>query len=450
VLNVTPEISALFGEGETRRQSEDCLVLNVWTPALDSSEEPRRPVMVWLHGGGFFVGSASSNLYDGTALSGKGVVVVSVNHRLGPLGYLHLGDVAGPEYAASGNAGMLDLVAALAWVRENIAAFGGDPDNVTIFGESGGGAKVSMLLAVPSARELFHKAIIQSGPGLRMRSLDKANRHTRALLRRLRIQGDPISALQALPAGRLIEAEASLSRLNPYHLLEPVVDGDILPRAPFEPDAPRTSADVPLIIGTNRDETTMFVGNIPLLGSFSRERLLSPIAERLVARLLFGRRARRIVQTYRRTQAGKSTASRFARMTSDWTMRMGSIRIAERKARLQAAPVYMYLFGWETPALDHRLGATHALDLPFVFDNVEAVPGMTGNLPEAFVLAEKTSAAWVAFARTGNPNHGDLPHWPTYDLDRRATLVLDNTCRVEQDPAREERLAWEGVRLFSM
>ena len=282
VLNIAPQISAVFGKAEPRPESEDCLVINVWTPNPGTG---KRPVMFWCHGGGFFVGSSSGGWYDGTALARHGdVVIVTMNHRLGPLGYLHLADLIGPAYTASGNAGMLDLVAALQWVHDNIAAFGGDPDNVTIFGESGGGAKVSMLLAMPAARGLFHKAIIQSGPGIHMRSRDVAAQDAAKLLAKLGIRHDDAIALHDVPADRLIAAQAGLHRLNPYYLLEPVVDGEILPRAPFEPTAPEISADVPLIIGTNKDEATLFGGRIPLVGTFSGDSRLTPMAVRLITR----------------------------------------------------------------------------------------------------------------------------------------------------------------------
>ncbi len=448
VLNIAPQISAVFGKAESRPESEDCLVINVWTPNPGTG---KRPVMFWCHGGGFFVGSSSGGWYDGTALARHGdVVIVTMNHRLGPLGYLHLADLIGPAYTASGNAGMLDLVAALQWVHDNIAAFGGDPDNVTIFGESGGGAKVSMLLAMPAARGLFHKAIIQSGPGIHMRSRDVAAQDAAKLLAKLGIRHDDARALHDVPADRLIAAQASLHKLNPYYLLEPVVDGEILPRAPFEPTAPEISADVPLIIGTNKDEATLFGGRIPLVGTFSGDSWLTPMAVRLITGIIGGRAAPRILDAYRNDQPEAAYRERFSSMMTDFTMRMGSIRMAERKAGGGSAPVYMYVFAWESPALDGKLRSTHALDVPFVFNNVALAPTITGDLPEAYALAEIVSQAWIAFARDGNPCHAGLPTWPAYELEKRATMIFDRECRVELDPGREQRLAWEGVRLWTM
>jgi para-nitrobenzyl esterase len=449
VLNIRPEISGLFPPRQSLPENEACLVLNVWTPAVN---EGRRPVMVWLHGGGFFVGSGSGSWYDGTNLSRRGdVVVLTVNHRLGSLGFLHLGDLAGELYAASGNVGMLDLVAALAWVRDNIEAFGGDPESVTIFGESGGGAKVSALMAMPAAQGLFHKAIIQSGPGLRMASRREATRAARRILNTLGISVKNLNRLHTIAAEQLIEAQKSLVRWNPFYLIKPVIDGRIMPHAPFEPAASSVAANIPLIIGTNKDETTMFVGGIPYVSPFStKQGLVARLTVGLFTRLLVGRHGGRILRTYRRGRRRSLPRERFAAMTTDWTMRIASIRLAERKIAGGPAPVYMYRFDWETPALDGRLRATHGLDIPFVFDNLANAPDMTGNLPASYPLAGQMSEAWVAFARTGNPNHTGLPAWPAYTPEERATMIFDDPCRVERDPARQERLAWEGVKVRAL
>lgn len=445
-FNITPQVAAIFGTGEPLPESEDCLVLNVWTPHTDSA---KRPVLFWCHGGGFTVGSGSGGWADGTALArGGNVVVVSVNHRLGPLGYLYLADLLGPQYAASGNAGMLDLVLALRWVRDNVASFGGDPDNVTIFGESGGGAKVSALMAMPAAQGLFHKAIIQSGPGVFMFPKDRSTKYARAVLRRLGITRSNSTALHDVPVERLLAAHEAVTRWNPYYVLEPTVDGEALPRAPFDPAAPAISTHVPLLIGTTRDEATLFIGGIPFLSPFSRESLAARCALRLLARAIAGRAAHRVLEAY--AAPGVPTNERFATMASDYAMRRGSIRIAELQGATATAPVFMYLFAWRSPALGGKLRATHSLDVPFVFDNVARAPGITGDLPEAHALARKMSLAWVAFARNGTPDHAELTPWPAYTEAERATMILDNECRVEHDPYREQRLAWEGVRLWSM
>jgi para-nitrobenzyl esterase len=374
---------------------------------------------------------------------------VTVNHRLGPLGYLHLGDLAGEEYAASGNVGMLDLVLALEWVRDNITAFGGDPGNVTIFGESGGGMKVSMLLAMPTARGLFHRAIIQSGPGVRMQSPERATKNARRVLAKLGIRADNIDALHQVPVERLVAAQMG-SGLISFPRLGPVVDGQILPQNPFDPVAPAISAQIPVLIGTNKDEATLFLGNIPLLGTFSQPNFLSPLALRVVMGRIAGKSAGRLLDAYRRTHPHAAPHELFASIMTDLIMRRGSILLAERKLAGGTAPVFMYLFAWETPALGGKMRTPHALEIPFVFANVALTPNMTGNLPECYTLAAKMSAAWIAFARSGDPNHDGLPKWPAYSVPERATMIFDQECRVENDPGGEERLAWEGIALHLM
>ena len=450
VLNINSDITALFGRAKVLPESEACLVLNLWTPDTHSGE--RRPVMVWLHGGGFFVGSGSGAWYDGTNLSRRGdVVVLTVNHRLGTLGFLHLADLAGESYAASGNVGMLDLVLALEWVRDNIEAFGGDPNRVTIFGESGGGAKVSALMAMPAARGLFHRAIIQSGPGLRMSSRKKATRAAKRILSELSVRVANLERLHQIPAEQLTAAQVKLSRWNPFYLIEPVVDGRILPQPPIEAILSPNVAEIPLLIGTNKDETTMFLGNIPYVGTFStRQGLAARAIVGFITRLLVGRSGGRILRTYRRARPRCTPRQVFAAITTDWTMRMASIRLAERKIAGGPAPVFMYRFDWKTSVLDGKLGASHALEVPFVFDNLAHAREMTGNLPACYPLADQMSEAWLAFARHGNPHHRGLPTWPAYTLEERATMIFDDRCRVELDPAREERLAWEGVKVQSL
>ncbi|MGC9468421.1 MAG: carboxylesterase/lipase family protein [Anaerolineae bacterium] len=449
-LNMTPELVALFGDPKPLPQSEDCLVLNVWTPGVN--DRGKRPVLFWCHGGGYFSGSGAGSWYDGANLARRGdVVVITVNHRLGSLGFLHLADLVGEAYAASGNVGLLDLVAALEWVRDNGEYFGADPDNVMIFGESGGGGKVSALMAMPAAKGLFHRAVVQSGPGLRMWSRRQANKAAKRLLARLRIGVANVDRLHDVPAEKLIAAQTKLSRWNPFFLIKPVVDGRVLPQPPFDPVASPASASVPLLIGTNRHETTLFLQGIPFVGTFSdRDGPAAMLAARLLLHLLVGGEARQILEIYRTTRPKSTPRELFTAITSDWALRMGSVQIAERKVGLGQAPVYMYQFAWETPILDGRLGATHALELPFVWDNLAHAREMTGDLEASHPLATKMSEAWLALARTGDPNHDGLPPWPAYTPERRATMIFDETCRVMDDPGREERLAWDGVRVMSL
>jgi para-nitrobenzyl esterase len=408
--------------------SEDCLFLNVWTPGLDSA---RRPVMVWLHGGGFANGSGGAAMYDGGALARKGdVVTVTVNHRLNVFGYLHLGEVFGADYAKSGVAGMLDLVLALEWVRDNIATFGGDPGNVTIFGESGGGWKVSLLMAMPGAKGLFHKAVIQSGPGLTGKPKTEADETARTLLRALGV--DTPQALAMIPTDALSKASVELGG-EVMRLYTPVVDGEALPRDPFMPDAPAQSADIPLLIGTNKDENTLFMFSHPKFGSYA-----DADVDRHATTAVGEARAPALVGALRKLFPDYSPTHLIAAVGTASAMWSGSITLAERKAA-QRAPVWMYMLTWETPVARGRLKCPHALEIPFVFDNVEKARNFVGRGEEPQHLADSMSSAWLAFARTGDPNTAGLPAWPRYDARRRGTMIFDLECRVVEDPHPEVR-----------
>ena len=435
-------LRAIIGEAQPEPDGEDCLCLNVWTPAV--GDEGRRPVLFWCHGGGFTMGSGSAPFYHGTNLARRGdVVVVTVNHRLGPLGYCYLGDLAGEAYAESGNVGMLDLVAALEWVRDNIAAFGGDPGNVTIFGESGGGAKVSVLMAMPAAAGLFHRAIVQSGPGLRMQSRAKATEQAERLLKALDISARSVDQLSAVTAEQIVAANARVNS-NPLRGWSPVVDGCVLPQHPFDPVAPALSAQVPLIIGTNKDEATLFLLADEGLATLDEAELLERV------RLLAGEAAMSLIAAYHQAYPQAAPGDLFASLMSDRMMRMHSITIAERKDTQGAASVFMYLFTWETPILNGRLKSCHALEIPFVFDNLARGSRFTGESPERFALAEQMSEAWLAFARDGVPQYHGLPTWPAYDRETRATMIFDQTCRVENDPGGDLRRAWSSIPIPSL
>ena len=416
-------------------EDEDCLRLNVWTPSLDNGG---RPVMVWFHGGGYSIGSGSWPVYDGASLTRRGdVVVVTVNHRLGPLGYLHLGELGGPELMSSGNAGMLDLVAVLRWVRDHIAAFGGDAGNVTIFGESGGGAKVSTLLAMPAARGLFHRAAIQSGPGRYVLSKEQAAKSTAALLRALDIPEGPdaVKRLRELPAEALVKGSGpGLAAGGERMAFSPVLDGEHVPMHPADGLRSGQAANVPLIIGSNLDEATLFMAGHPALADrslFSEEDLKKALAA-------FGKRADRLYEVYRQNRPEATPFDVLLAIRSDATMRIPSIKLAERRRQhAGGAPVYLYLFCWAAGPM----GAGHGFELPFMFDNIhEPVMRPSPNRKE---LAARMSEAWLAFARTGDPNHDGLPNWPAYALERRATMRFDRgECRVVDDPAALERQVW--------
>ncbi len=405
--------------------AEDCLFLNVWTPGADDA---KRPVMVWLHGGGFGAGSGGAAMYDGAALARRGdVVIVTVNHRLNVFGYLHLAELGG--HPSSGQSGMLDIVAALEWVRDNIAAFGGDPANVTIFGESGGGAKVSMLLAMPASKGLFHRAIVQSGPGVRAVTAERATASARSLLSALSIEPGDLAKLYSLPIETIHAAAASLAGKDTLmSAFSPCVDGVALPRHPFDPDAPATALDVPVMIGTNKDETTLFEFTDPKFGQLTEADLAKRSkaaagdkAEALVAAL------REIYPDYSPTYL--ASAARTATMF--W---IDSVNLAERKAAQGGAPAYMYQLTWETPAAHGKLKSPHAVEIPLVFDNVEAARSFVGRGEAPQAMADLMAPAWLAFARTGDPNTPALPAWPAYDANDRATMIFDLECKVALDP----------------
>jgi para-nitrobenzyl esterase len=416
-------------------EGEDCLVLNVWTPAVGGSRQ--RPVLVWCHGGGFATGSGSSPVTDGTNLARRGdVVVVSINHRLNVLGFTHLAQLGGDEFAQSGDAGMLDVVHALTWVRANIAEFGGDPGNVTVFGQSGGGRKVATLLAMPSAKGLFHRAIIESGATIELVEPEQAARVARELLQELKLAPAQWRELQTLPLATLMSAYfATVRRMNVDQMtmgFSPTVDGTAVAQHPFHPRAAAVSADVPLIIGATRTELTSSAD----AAAFTLDDLS------LRARIgdLLGDSASRVIETYARANPGASPSDLYFLISSDERYGAPVMKIAERRAALGRGPVYLYYFRWETPLEDGRYRAPHTIEIPFVFHNLEASPwtrGVAGAAP----LAEQVSDAWLAFARSGDPNTRGLPRWPAFDAERRATMVFDATSAVMNDPLREQRLA---------
>ncbi|HEY1749825.1 MAG TPA: carboxylesterase/lipase family protein [Caulobacteraceae bacterium] len=412
---------------------EDCLFINVWTPGLTG----KRPVMVWLHGGGFANGSGGAAMYDGAALARRGdAVLVTVNHRLNVFGYLALGDHGG--HASSGEAGMLDTVAVLEWVRDNIAAFGGDPANVTIFGESGGGMKVSLLLAMPAAKGLFHRAIVQSGPWLKAVSREAASKYAKAFLDQLGVEPGKLETLATLSAAEIQAAAAAVSSGNVIGGFSPSVDGIALPSGPFDPAAPAVSADVPVLIGTNKDEATLFLFADPKFGDYTEEDL----ARR--AKASAGDRAEALIAAAREAFPDYSPSHLASAVQTAGMFWGDSIRLAERKAAQAGAPVYMYLLEWETPRGRGKLRAPHALEIPLVFDNVETARNFVGAGDDPQTLAEQMSEAWLAFARTGGPTTAALPDWPPYEPARRATMVFNLESRVVEDPYPGLRKAAHG------
>jgi para-nitrobenzyl esterase len=435
-----PEDSALLGHIPLLPQSEDCLSLNVWTPAIEDGAQ--RPVMVWLHGRGFASGAGSEGWYNGANLAkGGDVVVITINHRLNVFGYLHLADIGGSDFAGSGVVGMLDAVLALEWVRDNIEQFGGDPNNVTIFGESGGGRKVCTLLAMPAAEGLFHRAIVQSSVTLRAVEASIATAFAERLLAHLGIGASELQRLQDLPFKQVTEALDAISDGDGEALrLAPVTEGDYLPAHPFDPVPAPTAVNVPLLIGTNRDEAALFLARDPDARQLSEDGL----KERL--RPLLGERMEEILAVYRESRPDATPWDLFVGISSE-SRRLAAITLAERRAAAGGAPLFMYLFTWESDFFDGRYRAAHAMEIPFVFDNVDGVP-MTGERPDRHDLAATMSTAWAAFARHGDPNHERLPHWPAFDARSRSTMLFDVPSRLEHDPSSAERLVWRDLDLY--
>ena len=423
-------------------EGEDCLVLNIWTPAVGpaSNSNRKRPVMFWCHGGGFATGSGSSPDNDGTNLAHRGdVVVVTINHRLNVLGFANLSAFS-DDFAASGDAGMLDIVQALKWVRANISQFGGDPNSVTIFGQSGGGRKVETLLAMPSAKGLFHRAIIESGAAVTVVDRDVATRNSEQLLAKLGIDKDNVRALQKLSVDKIMSAYFAVVKDHPdvdpsLGGFSPTMDGKILPQHPFAPSASPVSSDVPVMIGCTRTEMTLFSLSDPSAFSQTDEDMRKRVSN------LLGDRAPGMIDLYRKLNPGASPSDLFFLIASDLRYGAPTMLAAQRRAALGKAPVFLYYFTWETPVQGGRLKSPHTMEIPFAFDNVKISARMTGGGPEAMALADKVSDAWIAFARTGDPNTPKLPHWPAYDAKDRATMVINNVSKVVNDPLHEQRLA---------
>jgi len=438
-----------WGANGVDAMSEDCLFLNVWTKGLNDNR--KRPVMVWIHGGGYRTGSANqAPFYDGAMLAKTyDVVVVSINHRLNVFGYLHLTDILGEQYASSGNNGMLDIVQALKWVRDNISIFGGNPGNVLIFGESGGGAKVSTLLGMPSAKGLFHRAVIQSGPSLRAQTREDATRNAKEFLDIARITPARVNQLHDNRADNIFYAYMAMVRNanRPNAELGPVCDGQIIPVQPFDPVAAPTAADVPVIVGCNRDETAFMLMRDPMFGQFDektmRQRVIGTLAQRIGDKGL-EEKADKLIAGYRKTRPGSTPHDILVAVGSD-RMRIASVRLAERKTAA-GKPAYMYLFTWESLVWRGRLKSAHSFEIPFVFNYIHD-PTVTflGDKPERFKLAETMSGAWTTFANSGDPNHKGMINWPIYDAAKRATMIFNYECKIENDPFAEERKLWDGI-----
>ena len=425
---------------------EDCLYLNVYTPATDAG---RRPVLVWIHGGGFVIGSGSQPIYDGAPLVTRGdVVVVTINYRLGPLGFLYLCDLCPDLEGATGNAGMRDQVAALDWVSENIAAFGGDPNCVTIFGESAGGMSVSTLLGMPTARDLFARAIPQSGAAHNVHSRETATQVAERFLAELGVS--PASAstdLRETSPDHLLDTQqqtmlklGSTLGLLPF---QPLVDDDALPEAPLQSVRAGSARGIDLLTGTTRDEWKLFGMMDPGIAKLDEAGLLKRLSGQMAES-----DARTVLDTYRDTRPGATPTELYFALETDRVFRIPAIRLAEAQAAHHAR-TFMYRFDWESPSFGGALGACHAVELAFVFGVLrkEGAELFAGGGPEADRLSQHLMDAWIAFARTGDPSIDALPdgRWAPYEPEHRSTAILDRDCALEIDPASREREAWEGI-----
>jgi len=410
---------------------EEVLTLNVWTPAL--KDGGKRAVLVSFHGGGFATGSGNGPQYDGTQLARLGdVVVVTVNHRLASLGYLHLADLGAPaEFAHAGVVGMMDLVASLEWVRDNIEKFGGDPSKVMIFGQSGGGAKTSTMLAIPSAKGLFHAAGIQSGSTIRSATREQATKSAELLLAKLGISKNNIADVQKVSWQQILEAQAALGGSAAF---TPVVDGTILPHHPFDPTAPPESATVPIIISNTLEDAALRLTNFDL----TEEGLRTMMNQR------YGAKAEAMLAMYRNRYPDKSPFLIQAQIVTDSTARKGAILQAERKSTQGQAPAYMYLWAFASAGFGGKFGAVHGTDVSATFNNYRDGVGGTGSEEERALWA-RFANTWVTMAKNANPNNSKIPNWPAYDAQKRATMVFDKEVRVEDDPRNEIRKFWTDM-----
>ncbi len=439
----TSDNSGTTAAGSPAQKNEDCLVLNVFTPGLKDGR--KRPVMVWLHGGGFSSGSGSGRILDGTSLAQThDVVVVTLNHRLNVFGYTYLGEAMGFDFAASSSVGLLDIVAALEWVRDNITEFGGDPNLVTIFGQSGGGRKVATLMSMPPARGLFHRAIIESGAVLRLTTHEDAVKQTDLLLAELGLKAGQIRELQNVPMERLLAADAAVQKkitprepgMTPN---SPMVDGKVIPAHPWDPNGPALSANIPLLIGYAHTEETLYDRPTPEKLALDEAGLRERASKRL------GTDPTPVIEAFRKANPNASPWDLWILIATDHPRGTYSRELAKRKADQRGAAAFAYRYDWETPEGGGHMRSPHTIEIQFVFNNIKIAGPIISKMREAYALADKTSSAWAAFARTGDPNTPKLPRWPAYSVTSRDTMLFNNDCRVAQDPDRGARLVMEQV-----
>ena len=454
--------------------AEDCLFLNVWTPAADGR---KRPVMFYSHGGGFTTGSGGAGYQDGGNLARSwDVVVVATNHRLGLMGFLYLGELGGEEYETSGNQGLLDIRDGLKWVHDNISRFGGNPNNVMIFGESGGGGKTSCLYAMPSAASYFNKASIESGPGIRIYPKESAIETTQMVLKQLGLEKSEWRKLLEIPADKLVEVQVELGKGRSGPLTQtggrrgmtgnpapggfgPMLDGKILPHHPFDPGAPAISKNKPLIVGYNRDEMNFFFAQNRATDVYSLTD--DSLQERLNKEL--GADAATVLAAYRKSRPEASPADLYVAIATARFAGIGETTIAERKFAQHGAPVYSYIFTHESdrliPDTQQKMGAAHAAEIVYKFYNVQppheqpagkqppAGGAMGDTRSNSVQAARNMSQFWSTFARTGHPAATGQPIWPAFTAAKRATMLIDADCKVVDDPFALERQVWEKVEM---
>ena len=439
--------------GNPTPMDEDCLVLNVWTQGLHDGG--KRPVMFYSHGGGFSAGNGGAatpgdnEVRDGAALAKNyDVVVVTHNHRLNLLGFMYLGDILGDDYDASGCVGMLDIQAALQWVQDNIESFGGDPHNIMLFGESGGGLKTSTLTAMPGAHGLFQKASVESGSALFLYGQHDATETAKIAIGRFGLTEKnthdlvnvPVAAILAVISSAPVDSNGKPER--PL-IFGPVVDGSYIPANPYAPVAPSISKDIPMIVGTNKDEALAFFRNDKALFTLDDAGLEKQVKD------VLHEKADRVIEVYRRTRPNATPTELLVAIRTAQNFWDAAVKMSERKAEQNGAPVYMYQFAYESEVLantdpPYPLKASHGMEVAFKFDHPN-ITTMIGNRPERFQVAANMSRAWASFARNSDPNFDGLPHWPPYTLDKRETMFINAPCEVVSDPNSEERKLWAAL-----
>ncbi len=445
--NTAPQPPSLLPGMSPGVQDEDCLYLNVYTPAADTQ---RRPVMVWIHGGAFTGGSGSQELYEGAPLVRRGqVVLVTINYRLGALGYLHLADHEDQLEGAASNLGQRDQIAALEWVRDNIDHFGGDPDQVTIFGESAGGMAVSTLLGMPAAKGLFHRVIAQSGAAHATHSAASAQWVLDAVLEQLDIAAGDLARLRDVPVEQLLAAQVKAGLavgnrvLLPY---APSLDSQSLPESPLDVVRRGDAKGIPMIVGANSDEWKLFSAANPKHDTMDEAVLHKLVRSRLGKKTTSEAATKAMIESYRDTRPEAAPCELFDAFESDRVFRIPAIRLAEAQAAHQPA-TWKYYFTYPSPARRGRLGACHALELPFVFGSFDAptMDRFAGTGPDVERLSLAMMDAWLAFARSGDPNGEAIPEWSPYCAEQRRTLIFDRDVEQRHAPEEVERLAWDGL-----